>query len=64
MEDLNKWLEEHRATDKSDWETIEIELQDDELENFKESAKALGMDFNEYYNYAVVLMLEKYDKSN
>lgn len=61
MIDTAKWIEEFRSKDKTNWVNIEFDLEEDELDKVKQAAVILGMDFEEYVNYAVAKLIdEKY----
>ena len=61
MIDITKWIEEFRSKDKTNWVNIEFDLEEDELDKVKQAAAILGMDFEEYVNYAVSKLIdEKY----
>ena len=61
MIDTAKWIEEFRSKDKTNWVNIEFDLEEDELDKVKQAAAILGMDFEEYVNYAVFKLIdEKY----
>lgn len=59
MINKDEWLEKHRAADKTDWVSFDYECDDDDLEKIKEAADSLGMDLNEYFNYALALTLDR-----
>jgi hypothetical protein len=60
MIDAQQWLKEFRNKDKTNWETFEFELDDDEFVKTKHAASILGMNVEEYCNYALVKALDGY----
>ena len=60
MIDAQQWLKEFRNKDKTNWETFEVELEDDEFVKAKQAASILGMNVEEYCNYALVKALDGY----
>jgi len=65
MVDPTEWLENYRASDKTDHISFEYNIEDEDLESIEESARLLGMDLNEFINYSLVMLIEREnDKSN
>ena len=60
MIDAQQWLEEFRNKDKAGWGTFEVELEDEEFVKVKNAASVLGMNVEEYYNYALIKALDGY----
>jgi len=52
-ENIDKWLEDFRAKDKERTSVVELDLSDEELATLERAAASLGMNLDEYCNYAL-----------
>ena len=51
-----EWLKEFRAKDKTNWVTIEFDVEDNDMDNIVKAAEVLDMELEEFFAYAT----EKY----
>ena len=52
-ENIEKWLEDFRARDSERTSVIELDLTEEELAKLERAAASLGMNIDEYCNYAL-----------
>ena len=58
-----KWLQEFRAKDQTNFSSIELDLDDRQLQDMERLAILEGMTFNEWANYSLHLMVTRDENS-
>jgi hypothetical protein len=54
-DEYGDWLEDFRKKDKDNWKPMKIDFSNHELSIIKKAAEALGMNEEEYINYALFI---------
>lgn len=63
MKNTTKWLEEHRSKDKTNWPIIFLEMNEEKFSLISQAALVLGMNMEEFCNYALESKLEEINEA-